>query len=134
MSTRDKRQMRNRPTRIKILQFCNNRSTSQLTAHSNVETETINNCPPCFESKVLQLCTDLYSVLQLHIEIKAQMLLTVIVPIPKCWVARSDTTKKIDHHFIQGTFWLLFPQIRQIEVFDITNPRYQLQLCTVLVY
>ena len=28
MSTRDKRKMRNRPTRIKILQFCCNRTTS----------------------------------------------------------------------------------------------------------
>ena len=32
MSTRDKGQKQNRPTRIKILQFFNNRTTSQLTA------------------------------------------------------------------------------------------------------
>ena len=51
-------------------------------------------CPPCFKNKVLWLCTDLCSVLQLHVDIKAQMLLTVIVPIPKCWVARRHTTKK----------------------------------------
>ena len=38
--------------------------------------------------------TDLCSVLQLHINIKAQMLLLVIIPIPKCWVARRHTTKK----------------------------------------
>ena len=53
MSTRDKRQMRNRPTRIKIPQICNNRTTSQLTAHYNAETETIENFPPCFKNKVL---------------------------------------------------------------------------------
>ena len=32
MLSRDKRQIRNRPTRIKILQFCTNRTTSKLTA------------------------------------------------------------------------------------------------------
>ena len=53
MSTRDKRQMRNWPTRIKILQFCKHRTTSQLTAHYNAETETIDNCPLCFKNKVL---------------------------------------------------------------------------------
>ena len=51
-------------------------------------------CLLCFKNKVLQLYTDLYSVLQLHIDIKAQMLLIVIVPIPYCSVVRHHTTKK----------------------------------------
>ena len=52
-------------------------------------------CPPCFKNKVLQLCTDLYSLPQLHIDIKAQMLFTVIVPIQKT----------INHPSIKRTFW-----------------------------
>ena len=51
-------------------------------------------CLPCFKTRGCsyeQTCTVYCSII---IDIKAQMLFTVTVPIPKCWVVWHHTTKK----------------------------------------
>ena len=76
---------------------------------------------------------DLYSALQLHLKIKPQMLLTVIVQIRKCWVVQRNTVKNNYELYLDITnILVVFPQIRySTEVFDITNPRYNEKISPV---
>ena len=55
------------------------------------------------------------------------MLLTVIVQIRKCWVVQRNVNNYNDITNIL----VVFPKIRYIEVFDITNPRCNEQISPV---
>ena len=60
------------------------------------------------------------------------MLLTVIVQIQKCWVVQLNTIKNNYLLYLDITnILVVFQQIRYIEVFDMTNPRYNEQISPV---